>query len=129
ETDLIPSDEAIARALAQPDGPVILSDLADGNGAGSPGDATAVIAALLRAGPPRTALANVRDADAAAAAAAAGVGAEVDLLVGGKLDHVYNSPVRITGTVEFAGPATYAFGGGGYTGMSMDMGLCAVVRH
>ncbi len=129
EIDLVQPDEAIARALAQPMGPVILSDLADGNGAGSPGDATEVIAALLRAGPPRMALANIRDADAATAAAAIGVGGEVDLEVGGKLDHVFNSPVRITGTVEFAGPASFTFGGGGYTGMSMDMGLCAVVRH
>jgi microcystin degradation protein MlrC len=129
ETQLVPPDEAIAWALAQPEGPIILSDLADGNGAGSPGDATAVIAALLAARPPKTTFATVRDADAARQAAAAGVGAEVDLMIGGKLDHVYNQPIRYTGRVEFAGPASFRFGGGGYTGMAMDMGLCAVVRH
>jgi microcystin degradation protein MlrC len=129
ETALVPPADAIARALAQDAGPVILSDLADGNGAGSPGDATAVLAALLEAGPPRTTLANVRDPAAAQAAAAAGVGAEVDLLIGGNLDHVYNRPLRFTGVVEFSGQASYRFGGGGYTGMGMDMGLCAVLRH
>jgi microcystin degradation protein MlrC len=127
--DLVEPERAVASALAQGNGPVILSDLADGNGAGSPGDATAVIEALLRAGPPRTALCNVRDPEAARIAAAAGVGAEVDLMVGGRLDHFYNQPVRITGTVEFAGPASFRFGGGGYTGMGMDMGTCAVIRH
>ncbi len=127
--DLVDPDVAIARALEQDDGPVILSDLADGNGAGSPGDATAVIAALMRSGPTRTALCNVRDPDAAKAAAAAGVGSEVALMVGGKLDNVYNQPVRVTGTVEFAGPTTFRFGGRGYTGMGMDMGTCAVIRH
>lgn len=129
ETRLIPPDRAIAQAIAQAEGPVILSDLADGNGAGSPGDATAVIAALLDVGPPRTTLANIRDPEAAREAAKAGVGAEVDLLIGGKLDHVYNTPIRLTGIVEFAGHASYRFGGGGYTGMGMDMGLCAVIRH
>jgi microcystin degradation protein MlrC len=129
ELELVPPAEAIARALAQPDGPVILSDLADGNGAGSPGDATAVIADLLEAGPPRTSFANIRDAEAAREAARIGVGGDFDGVIGGKLDHLYNQPVRLTGTVEFSGPARFSFGGGGYTGMSMDMGLCAVVRH
>ena len=129
DIDLVDPDVAIARALAQDEGPVILSDLADGNGAGSPGDATAVIAALLRAGPPRLSLANVRDPEVARAALQAGVGAGVDLMVGGKLDHIYNQPLRVTGTVDFAGPASFRFVGGGYTGMAMDMGLCAVIRH
>lgn len=129
ELELVDPKEAIARALAQEDGPVILSDLADGNGAGSPGDATAVIAALIEAGPPRTSFANIRDAEAAAEAARVGVGGEFDFTIGGKLDHVYNQPIRFTGIVEFSGPATFSFGGGGYTGMSMDMGLCAVVKH
>ena len=79
ETKLVPVDEAIAKALAQAEGPVILSDLADGNGAGSPGDATAVIAALLKAGPPKTSFANIRDPEAARACIDAGIGAEVDL--------------------------------------------------
>jgi len=108
---------------------VILSDLADGNGAGSPGDATAVIAALIKAGPPKTSFVNVRDPDAALEASRIGVGGEFDYFVGGKLDYIYNQPVRLTGTVEFSGPASFSFGGGGYTGMGMDMGLCAVIRH
>ena len=129
ETKLVPVDEAIATALAQDVGPVFLSDPADGNGAGSPGDATAVIAALLKAGPPRTAFANIRDPEAARQAIAAGIGAEVELTIGGKLDNVYNQPIQYTGMVTFAGPASYRFGGGGYTGMGVDMGLCAVVKH
>ncbi len=128
-TELVEPAEAIERALAHPTGPVVLSEVADGNGAGSPGDATAVIAALLEAGPPKTTLATMHDAEAALAAFAVGVGAEVDLMIGGKLDNIYNQPIRYTGVVEFAGPASFRFGGGGYTGLPMDMGLTAVVRH
>ena len=56
EIELVPIAEAIQLALAEPSGPVVLSDCADGTGAGSPGDATAVIAALLEADPDKTGL-------------------------------------------------------------------------
>jgi len=128
ETELVPIAEAIELALAEPTGPVVLSDCADGTGAGSPGDATAVIAALLAAGPDKPAYVFVRDAESAAAAIAAGVGASVTLQVGGKIDNVFNRPVELTGTVDFAGPASFRFGGAGYTGVEQDMGPSAVVR-
>ena len=128
DIDLVQPDLAIRRALARPDGPVVLSDLADGTGAGSPGDATSVIESLLAANPPKTALVNVCDPEVAAAAARIGVGGEIDAPVGGKRDHVYNRPVRFAGTVELARTASFEFGAGGYTGVSMDMGLSAVLR-
>jgi microcystin degradation protein MlrC len=127
-TELVPIDAAIARALAAPAGPIVLSDLADGTGAGSPGDATAVIRALLAVDPPEPAYVCVRDPEAAQAAIAAGVGATVDLTVGGKLDTQFNQPIRLRGTVAFAGPARFRFAGEGYTGVEQDMGECAVVR-
>jgi microcystin degradation protein MlrC len=129
ELQLVDPAKAIRRALARKDGPVVLSDLADGTGAGSPGDATAVVAALLTADPPAPAFACIRDPAAAQQAIEAGLGAEVNLEAGGKLDHVYNRPVRLRGTVTFAGPARFRFAGGGYTGIEMDMGDCAVVRR
>ncbi len=128
ELELVPIAEAIQLALAEPSGPVVLSDCADGTGAGSPGDATAVIAALLEANPDKPAFVFVRDAESAATAIAAGTGATVTLSVGAKLDNIFNQPVELTGTVEFAGPASFRFGGEGYTGVEQDMGPSAVVR-
>ncbi len=128
QIELVPPDEAIQIALAEPRGPVVLSDAADGTGAGSPGDATAVIKALLDAEPTKPAFVFVRDEEAAATAIAAGVGAEITLDAGGKIDTIFNSPVRVTGVVEFAGPASFRFGGGGYTGVEQDMGPSAVIR-
>ena len=127
--ELVPPDEAIQRALARPRGPIVLSDLADGTGAGSPGDATALLAALLAANPDRPALIWIYDPEVAAAAAAIGVGGTIDTLVGAKRDTIYNQPVRFVGSVELARPASYTFGGKGYTGIQMDMGLSVVLRH
>lgn len=128
EIELVPIADAVALALAEPSGPVVLADCADGTGAGSPGDATSVIAALLDANPDKPAFVFVRDAESAEAAIAAGTGATVALSVGGKIDNVFNQPVEVTGTVQFAGPASFRFGGGGYTGVEQDMGPSAVVR-
>ncbi len=127
--ELVPPTEAIQRALAQPHGPIVLSDLADGTGAGSPGDATAVLAALLEAKPDRPALIWIYDPEVAAAAAAIGVGGTIDTLIGAKRDTIYNQPVRFVGKVELARSASYTFGGQGYTGIQMDMGLSVVLRH
>lgn len=129
DVDLVPVDEAIQLALAHPTGPVVLSDLADGTGAGSPGDSTAVLSALLRADPPKMALLYLFDPEVAARAADLGRGQPIDVLVGGKRDHVYNKPVRFTGTVEFAQPTSFRFGGRGYTGIVMDMGMSAILRR
>jgi microcystin degradation protein MlrC len=128
EIDLVKPADAIRLALAEAEGPVVLSDCADGTGAGSPGDATAVIAALLEANPDKPAYVFVRDEESAAASIAAGVGAEISLDVGGKIDNVFNKPVRVNGTVTFAGPASFRFGGEGYTGVEQDMGPSAVIR-
>jgi microcystin degradation protein MlrC len=128
QIDLVPPAEAIQLALAEPEGPVVLADAADGTGAGSPGDATAVIAALLETNPDKPAYVFVRDEESAAAAIAAGPGATITLDVGGKLDNVFNKPVQVTGTVEFVGPASFRFSGEGYTGVEQDMGPSAVVR-
>jgi len=128
ETDLVPPAQAIARALSAPDGPVVLSDLADGTGAGSPGDATAVLEALLKASPARPCLIPLCDPEAAVLAARIGPGGPFHAPVGGRRDRVFNRPVRLAGTVVQAHPASFQFQGGGYTGARMDMGLSAVVR-
>ncbi len=128
QIELVPPADAIRLALAEPDGPVILSDCSDGTGAGSPGDATAVIAALLAAKPTKPAFVFVRDPESAAAAIDAGSGATITLDIGGKLDNIFNKPVQVTGTVDFAGPASFRFGGEGYTGIEQDMGPSAVLR-
>src|SRR5205823_1022017 len=86
ETELVltPVESAVDRAVSSPHWPVILADQGNNTAGGSPGDGTAILAALKGAGWPDAAL-FLTDAEAAGAAVAAGVGAEVRLSVGGKL--------------------------------------------
>ena len=128
EVELVPADEAIARASAMDRGPVVLTDVADGTGAGSPGDSPSVVRALIRAAPDRPAHASVCDPEVVSIAEAAGLGAHVSVSLGGKRDNIYNEPLDFDGEVVHLGKSSFTFTGVGYHGMEMDMGNCAVLR-
>lgn len=125
-------EEAIAVARAATEGrsgPVIFSDSADSIGSGATGDATGILAALLAAGDlPGPALTTVVDPEAVTACFQAGVGAAVALLVGGKRDRRFNTPVRLAGRVRTLFDGRFRLSGPSYGGLEMQMGLTAVVQ-
>src|SRR5215204_4171390 len=73
-----PPAEAVAEAIAFPAGPVMLVDVGDNIGGGTPGDGTVLLAELLAQGAQEATMV-IADAEAAHAAFAAGVGATVRL--------------------------------------------------
>lgn len=93
------ADEALRLADDEPTGPVVLMDVGDNIGGGSPGDGTILLEAAVRLGV-RGFLAIIRDPAAVATCIAAGVGSTVDLEVGGRTDPRNGAPVRITGRVR-----------------------------
>lgn len=88
-------EEAIARALAAPRGPVVLGDVSDNPGGGAPGDATFLLEALLAKGISGAALAVIWDPVAVAIAASVGEGARLDLRIGGKLGPMSGRPLDL----------------------------------
>ena len=85
--DLVPWEEAAKQAVQlskTASGPIILADIQDNAGGGSPSDSTWLLEALVKHGARKTALGLIHDPDAVAAAFAAGEGAELILDVGGK---------------------------------------------
>jgi len=95
----LPPDEAVAQALAQPGGPVILVDSADNIGGGTPGDGTDGLKAMLAHNVQEGTIV-LADPQAVATCWRAGVGAELSLPVGGKTDRWHGEPVPVTGTVQ-----------------------------
>lgn len=91
--------DAVQRAVAANEGLVILSDTGDSVYGGAPGDNTCLLRELLEQRVPCVSLVPVVDAEAVATAVAAGVPSQVTLTVGGKHDHVFSQPVRLTGRV------------------------------
>ncbi|MFW6599452.1 M81 family metallopeptidase [Propionibacteriaceae bacterium Y2011] len=121
-------DKAVAEALEQPTGPVVLADVADNVGGGCPGDGTAVLAELLAQDAP-DAVVIIADREVAAAATAAGVGARLDVRLGGKTDDLHGDPVEVAGAeVVTLSDGNYVSTGTWQHGQHFTMGPTAVLR-
>ena len=99
EGDGMAIEDALRRAAAADRHPIVLLDVGDNVGGGSPGDSTHVLAAAKRLGIGGL-FQSLCDPEAVEACKAAGVGATVHVDVGGKTDDLHGAPVSITGTVR-----------------------------
>jgi microcystin degradation protein MlrC len=117
---------AVRKAIAASHGPVVIADVADNIGGGSPGDGTAILAELLSQGPDG-AVVLMAEPDLAREAAQVGVEGEVDTDVGAKTDNLHGSPVRVRGKVRAVTDGRYRSGGTWMTGREFCMGTTAVV--
>ncbi len=81
-------DEALSRVAASATGPVVLLDMGDNVGGGSPADSTAILRAWQRRGDRFRLFACLHDATAARLAHESGVGAILDMSVGDPADPV-----------------------------------------
>jgi microcystin degradation protein MlrC len=128
ELPLLTPDAAVQRALSHPARRVLISDAPDCVGGGAPGDAPAVLAALLRHATQVPAAVLVVDPPAAAAARAAGVGAVLRTRIGSTLDPRFHPPVEVEAVVESLHDGRFVYGGGISAGTPGNMGDTAVLR-
>ncbi|NMC77750.1 MAG: M81 family metallopeptidase, partial [Chloroflexi bacterium] len=85
--DLLPWEEAVQKAIQMAkdaSGPILLADIQDNAGGGSPSDTTWLLESLVAHKAPRTAVGLIYDPQSVQAAYQAGEGNEVELAVGGK---------------------------------------------
>ena len=93
--------EAVARALAFDGGPVVIAEISDNPGGGSPGDGTHLLKALIEADRPATTFGFLVDRETAAEAHAAGPGATIRVRLGGRHDpDLLGRPVEATAYVK-----------------------------
>jgi len=127
----LPVNEAVRRALAAPRGPVVLADVGDNIGGGSPGDGTILLRALLDAGAQEAGV-IIADPQAVARARAAGEGAMVEMPIGGRSDGWHGEPVWVRARVERLTDGRYTIEGRDHFaqlyGREVNMGRCAVLR-
>jgi microcystin degradation protein MlrC len=106
-TDMVSVEDAVREAIATEEGPVLLGDLADSGGAGTPGDGTAILAELLKQNAKGAVIGNIADPAAVQEAVKAGIGKQVTLTVGGKVDKFHGDPVQISGRVRVIHDGVY----------------------
>ena len=120
--------EAVRRAAEAARGPVVLMDVGDNVGGGSPGDSTVLFAEILRQNVPNT-LVVLFDPSAVSACLSAGVRQQVQLVVGAKTDKLHGNPVPVAGKVRLISDGLFVetrvrHGGWG----TYDQGLTAVLE-
>jgi microcystin degradation protein MlrC len=99
-SDVLPVKEAVRRAIAAPEGPIVLADQADNPGGGAPADGTAILQELLRQEAKNVVICLIRDPEAVSKAIEAGVGSTINMDIGGKTDDIHGKPVNVTGYVK-----------------------------
>ena len=126
-----PLEQAVARAKALEDGPVLLLDHADNVGSGGTQDVMMVLAEVMRQGLEDVAVGGIWDPQAVQAMQAAGVGATVTLHLGGKTDMPSigerGEPLTVTGTVKLLSDGEWIVRGPMYHGLKVSMGPSAVL--
>ncbi len=119
---------AVSMALHSSRKPVVIMDIGDNVGGGSPADSTILLHELLDQHA-QNALVILYDPDSVQQCLRAGIRSEVSLEVGGKTDSLHGSPVRIKGRVRTLSDGIFVekqvrhggWGGG-------DQGITAVVE-
>lgn len=91
--------QAVSRAKTAAQHPVVLMDVGDNVGGGSPGDSTVLLAEILRQRVPNS-LVVLYDPTTVRQCAEAGIASRVELSVGAKTDSLHGTPVMIRGTVR-----------------------------
>ena len=127
-----PLEQAVARAGAIEDGPVLLLDHADNVGSGGTQDVMTVIREVRRQGLRDVAVAAVWDPRAVEIMRGAGVGAAVTLALGGGTDMpslgLEGRPLEITGRVRVLSDGEWVVRGPMYTGLAVSTGPTAVLE-
>ena len=87
----------LAQRAAEAGGPVVVNETSDNPGAGTPGDGTHLLRAMIDAGlDDRACFGFVFDPETAAAAHEAGTGATIDVRIGGRHDELHGEPIAAT---------------------------------
>lgn len=128
EASAVSPEVALRYAAEAAEGPVLLLDIGDNIGAGSPGDSVTLLHAARRVGL-RSVLVIIADPDAVLACERAGVGAQVKMSVGARVGPETEPPVDATCTVLALHHGRYEATEAVHAGMSsLDAGRSAAVQ-
>jgi microcystin degradation protein MlrC len=124
----VPVDDAVRQAMAAPQGPIVLADIGDNPGGGTPADGTVMLEALLRLGATRAVITPMNDPEVVQQAIAAGEGATIRTRLGGKIDAFHGAPLDVTARVVRLTDGKFVNMGVMNTGVGEDLGPTAVLE-
>ncbi len=125
------SEEAAAAAASWNGGagPLVIADYADNPGSGAYGDATNLLAAMLEADVKNACFGPLVDPEAVALLQTHDIGAEVDLMIGGKIAPEFGGgPISVHGTLKWTGDGRVVGNGPILGGLERSFGATAVLE-
>jgi microcystin degradation protein MlrC len=131
--ELPTADEAVSEAIAyqrkkrKGGGPVILADVGDNVGGGTPGDGTVILKSLIKQRAEGVVVV-IADTESVESAIRTGVRNRLKLKVGGKTDGLHGEPVEIEGYVKLISDGIFVNKGQMRDGIREDQGKTAVVE-
>lgn len=124
----MPISEALRRVKSSKEGPIVLADIGDNPGGGTPCDGTVVLKAVIEENLSRGVFAVIWDPGVAAKAAKAGPGKEIEVKLGGHTDKLHGKPVKLKALVKRVSDGKWIVKGPMGTSSETDKGLTAVLR-
>ena len=113
--------DAVRQAKNSYDFPVILVDVADNIGAGTPGDGTVLLEELLK-NKMTGSIVCICDKDAVEKCIKTGIANNINLIVGGKSKDFYGKPVELKGYIKLISDGEFINTGKNMTGLKTKMG-------
>ena len=123
-------EEAVRRAMAAPEGPVILADPSDNPGGGGTADGTHILRRLLGEKAENVGVALIHDPETVERAVEAGVGTELEVALGGKVEarEIYGDPIRTRALVRTITDGVFTNKGPMARGVENRLGRTVVLR-
>ena len=125
QLELSTARAALERAQAAGRYPVILADMQDNTGGGSPGDSTGVLRAFIEMQLEDACVLYIVDPEAVARCQQAGVGSRLALEVGAKSSPLQGTPVAMNVEVAALSDGAFKYDGPMYAGLNGNMGPSA----
>ena len=125
QLELLSARAALEKAQTAGRYPIILADMQDNTGGGSPGDSTGVLRTFMDMQLEDACVLYIVDPEAVARCQSAGVGARLALEVGGKSSPLQGTPVEMDVEVAALADGGFQYDGPMYAGLSGDMGPSA----
>ncbi|MBM84351.1 MAG: hypothetical protein CMJ78_27670 [Planctomycetaceae bacterium] len=127
--EMMSTRDALAQADRDGKYPVILADMRDNTGGGSPGDSTGCLEAFLEAGVRDACILNIADPESVQQCHDAGVGANVSLQVGGKSSPLQGQPVSMNARVVALSDGCVQYDGPMFAGLDCNLGPSAHIEQ
>lgn len=124
----VPDIDSVLEQAMTCQSPVHISELGDIVSAGGVSDSSVALRALLRHPEARPACVTIMDKATVARAQEIGIGNIGDFMIGGEVDHGYNSKAAVTASVQYFSNEKVAPTGNTEKGLLFDMGMRVTLK-